>query len=904
MADSSSESPPQLTDTAGSEAKPTQLPKRKFPKLFGEFLEFTSSVREQIADPYECRLINLIVENFDAIAEAGTSQGQRGRLINRLIQEAGRTVPSTILATGGQKKPNEFPFVSLASIEVGQFKGFSSRERIPLDRKYNLVYGPNGSGKSSFCEALEYSLLGYINEANSRRIELSAYIRNRFTGAAEEPVLIATDANGETVSITPDASLFGFCFIEKNRIESFGRISANTPAAKQNLLASLFGLSDFNDFVANFTKNIETYIDTAGNKQKELASKAESLTVHRDNLKDSTERLQELQQTKLEVGKKAFPSLSPQELTTRLNDMESLKKEVSSVTAQLTEQVPNPLSVKASLEITDAFGVLEATRKDFMTLLQGYSEQKEKVVFRDLFAAVVLLEEQGPEKCPVCETPVEQTTKHPYENAKTKLKELTGIVEMENKIAARAKEIRVHLASLKTELESRKEACRKLGLAFDGPDMSLFEGLLELENQQLADRCLRTVVGWEPERLIHAQVDKAISSFNLKIAGENERKNVLRVQLENLMSINTTEGMIQTETQNIKKWQEEIQEFNTKNAVLIKEAGDEKPIVEQNRLYVWAYNSFLTKLNKYKDELPLIYVNQLNDLTLEIYNLINSSDRRYEKANSLTLPSAVGETIQVGFADNPDRKLDVLSIFSEGHLRCLGLSILLAKNIQSGCPVIIFDDVVNAIDDDHRGGIRELIFSYEKLASKQIILSTHGEQFVSELEQRVKLADYENMVRKLSFILDQDKRLIRVRSDSQKNYLHRAKSCVENADWKEALYYCRCCLEHLSSVIWKRLGNRGFKTDFPVVIRTPNGQPDLMSIITSLNSFLKKHDAFENAEEITTIFDYLLGLESSSKVIWQYLNKGTHEEDNLPEFDCVIVQEISQRLLRLDELTK
>ncbi len=47
---------------------------------------------------------------------------------------------------------------------------------------------------------------------------------------------------------------------------------------------------------------------------------------------------------------------------------------------------------------------------------------------------------------------------------------------------------------------------------------------------------------------------------------------------------------------------------------------------------------------------------------------------------------------------------------SEGHIRCLGLAILVAKNVKLNCPVLIFDDAVNAIDDEHRGGIRDTLF--------------------------------------------------------------------------------------------------------------------------------------------------------------------------------------------------
>ncbi len=51
------------------------------------------------------------------------------------------------------------------------------------------LIGPNGTGKSCFCEALEYTLLGSINEAESKRIDIEQYIKNLNTGISEQPIL-------------------------------------------------------------------------------------------------------------------------------------------------------------------------------------------------------------------------------------------------------------------------------------------------------------------------------------------------------------------------------------------------------------------------------------------------------------------------------------------------------------------------------------------------------------------------------------------------------------------------------------------------------------------------------------------------------------------------------------------
>ena len=89
------------------------------------------------------------------------------------------------------------------------------------------------------------------------------------------------------------------------------------------------------------------------------------------------------------------------------------------------------------------------------------------------------------------------------------------------------------------------------------------------------------------------------------------------------------------------------------------------------------------------------------------------------------------------FAGEPGARYDALIVFSEGHIKCLGLAILLAKNLAQGCPVVIFDDVVNAIDDDHRDGIWRTFFEDGLLHGKQVILTSHAEEFLHRIQQEL-----------------------------------------------------------------------------------------------------------------------------------------------------------------------
>jgi DNA repair exonuclease SbcCD ATPase subunit len=61
-------------------------------------------------------------------------------------------------------------FDRITEMKIGPFRGFATNESFTFDKKYTFMYGPNGSGKSSFCEGLEYALLGGIEEADAKRI--------------------------------------------------------------------------------------------------------------------------------------------------------------------------------------------------------------------------------------------------------------------------------------------------------------------------------------------------------------------------------------------------------------------------------------------------------------------------------------------------------------------------------------------------------------------------------------------------------------------------------------------------------------------------------------------------------------------------------------------------------------
>ena len=92
----------------------------------------------------------------------------------------------------------------------------------------------------------------YEADVTVTRIDHDAYLRNVHERKFVPPRLHGHDAAGNEVPIKANPDAYRFCFVEKNRIEDFARMSAKTPAQRTELIARLFGMQGFSDFIGNF----------------------------------------------------------------------------------------------------------------------------------------------------------------------------------------------------------------------------------------------------------------------------------------------------------------------------------------------------------------------------------------------------------------------------------------------------------------------------------------------------------------------------------------------------------------------------------------------------------------------------------------------------------------------------
>src|SRR5690606_16046449 len=152
------------------------------------------------------------------------------------------------------------------------FRGFMRQETFDLSHDITLVYGANGTGKSSFCEALEMAMLGSISEAQVKRVDQRTYCNNVRLRCQSAPIF-SSKAAAEVLVVEPDEAEYRFCFIEKNRLDDFARIAARTPGDQRQLIATLFGVDQFSEFVRGFNPSLDQDLMLAGVQAAHLAQR-------------------------------------------------------------------------------------------------------------------------------------------------------------------------------------------------------------------------------------------------------------------------------------------------------------------------------------------------------------------------------------------------------------------------------------------------------------------------------------------------------------------------------------------------------------------------------------------------------------------------------------------------------
>jgi recombinational DNA repair ATPase RecF len=861
-----------------------------------EFFRWIGSLDSSKLTGIECKLLNLLVANFDTLAPLTTVKGSNNRAakINELIQEHHATLSNEFPNILSHRTDSSERFDQIAELTIGPFRGFATNESFAFDKKYTFMYGPNGSGKSSFCEGLEYALLGRIEEANAKRITTDKYIINTQKNSVEYPVAYAVTSAGQKVQIPQNENLYRFAFVEKNRIDGFARITATTASTQKDRIATLFGLDAFSAFVDGFTDDFGKYITLTNAKAD--AFKIES-QKHDDDKKRISEIDSELSENSnnialllKEVNREDV--LSADDLKLFLNGADGVSGYIGELQRKKTEQIPDDLKAESLDTVKNVLLNINASLKSFNTDIHQLKVLSSDVNFKDLYSAIASISSipnVDLSHCPACKTPIGQVVANPFEKAKAELDRLSSLSELQKRVSETgdliSKDVRNAISAINTVNELGKSAGRK-GSMLPVLTEFVFNNIKTIGNWKPVLESELLALGNHPSQI--EAIRTSVSVYNTELSEKRKQQKAVNIELKKYQDFNTR--LIELTATNKKLADEKttkqkaVDDFTKANEIKLKSIEDEEKKIAINQQYVNAYNMLIPQLKLARNQLPAKLSAGISEKVKEYYNIINTHDPEFELLDSLTLPVKDGAKIEIKFKSD-SRTHDALHILSEGHIKVLGLSILLAKAINENLCFLIFDDIVNAIDDDHRSGIADLLLCHNDLKNRQHILTCHGETFINKLEHKLGASLAEKQVSSFRFIpVDTvTTRGVQVSIGNSKHYLRKADESLNENNLKDSAAYCRRAIESISYQLWKKLCDR-LNVNLKVTMRGPKNNPDLSSVVDSLIQELKKINGVEKLHEN---FSSL-----KEKYHWSLLNKGVHEDENQPEFEREDISEL------------
>jgi len=832
---------------------------------------------------YERTMIGIIIDHFDEIAKCGIPHGARAKLIGKYIEALDNQADRKELSLQSIELSDEV-VKRLVSLSIEYFRGFGVKENFDFSTQYTFYHGPNGSGKTSFCEAIEYSVLGTIAESSARNIPVEKYIAHAGKRKGNSPILQCEIENGEIKQFPTNLSKYRFAFIEKNRIVDFSHMGAATAKNQVERIAALFGLSEFRTFVNEFTESFdERYVLLKSDIQDVCSRKAQEIEQKRER----KTKLEELVKVKIEELDKTIRSLNVPEIV-------DVKKAIGYLTD--TKEGLLTKANKAANEHhidkidEDAVAIFRKAVCDFLEDIGSIKKCNEEILsdiasvnlVNVLEAIRALKDTYNEDVCPVCRTPLANVIKNPFDYAEATLAQFKKIDEAKALAKSKALDVVRELKKISDRLTQKGISSLLSGIDSD----IIFNASIQATDYEVIDSSLSILI--KQIQRIQSQLEddvrvkEKIDVYNKEADANN------RIYEDEVSKLQNLYGQINSASAALNEVQSQldvlVEELSLENPELEKLQQEAKVIaqkIEFNTKMITAYESIRRKLSLYLSKLPAQMAANLSERAREYYNYINKGDAEFELIEELKLPIAASEKIMVKMRDGISQ--DALHILSEGHVRILGLSILLAKAITEGMPFIVFDDIVNCIDDDHRAGVASLLITHADFANTQMILTCHGELFVTSLESYV--TDRKKVTRYMFLPADSlEERGIVIKYQDSTIPIKVAREKYKSGELKDAAAKCRQAVECISGTLWKKITEKA--GGISVQLRSLHGNPDLKQVVDALKNATKP-SKIVGVEDI-----HALLVELTNMRVWNLLNKGTHVDETLPEFSHPEIKEL------------
>ncbi|EPA99377.1 AAA family ATPase [Pseudomonas sp. G5(2012)] len=624
---------------------------------------------------------------------------------------------------------------TLDYLRVKNFRGFGefgpddTGTFIRFNKLKNIFYAPNGGGKSSLCEALEIGTTGDIKEAARRKTKVNQYIARG--EIKPKLMLMGTDK----LPINRSISWSG-CFIDRNRLQEFSLLgSKDTGSAESDVLATLFGLEELQEVISRFVRpesfSLKAFMraDQAGALEaleRTRVSLGQLRRKHRADLQKSISESCRL------LGLRADQDFDVRPKVLRLRD--TIEMHIRGAERLRAAKAPFAIPLKQVRRICAIAQRLLHRRADIETL---FLQRASDVNYRAVFEALEAIEHlQVEETCPACLTPLDQVVVNPFERAREQIKALCALESLKQsrlrndaRIALWASRVATGISSVKgnehadvpcpLKMSELEAVLAKFHAATDRSEVapSVLDSFLKLCAGS-ADQMEVYLRACERKRREVGQAEAQAARLEARVTQLKEIDESLKQQFDG-------KKMAKRE---FKVANDQMTDLIKQKAALLNDAVDNSHFNQLLKDLEAEYRTLYRNLLDYKLELEKARITGIEAKAAEYYRAINQHDDDHEQIASLRFDRQA-DSYRIKITNLDGSLLDAFAVLSEGHLRALGLSILLAMAEKNNFPLIVFDDVVNAIDTDHRSNIIDLFFSDAYLRRIQMVVTTHDRLF-------------------------------------------------------------------------------------------------------------------------------------------------------------------------------
>lgn len=688
---------------------------------------------------------------------------------------------------------------ALDYLRVKNFRGFGefgpddSGTFIRFSKLKNIFYAPNGGGKSSLCEAIEICTTGDIKEAARRKTKVKQYIARGET----KPQLALLGTN--KLKVTPSIS-WSSCFIDRNRLQEFSLLgSKDTGSVEGDVLATLFGLEELQEVISRFVRP-ESFTLKAF-KRTDQAEALTSLERARTELAHQRRRYRaDLQASISEIcqllGLRSDQHAEIRPKVQRLR--KTIDMHIRGAERLRAAKAPVTFAVKHIARISAIAERLLNRRAGIET---AFLQKASDINYRAVFEALEAIEQQAGEKCPACLTPLDQVVVNPFERARDQIKALGALeylkqskLRNDDQVVLWASRIATGVSAVKgnvyadapctVPMDELETALAEFHVATDRSNVavSVLKAFIKLcaastgQIEAYLRVCERKQRDVDQAEAQAARLDELIEHY--KAVDES---------LKRQFDIKTrAETAFKTANDNM------LALVGQKTA-LLNDAVDNSHFNQLLQDLEVEYRTLYGDLLNYKFELEKARITGIEAKAAEYYRAINNHDDDHEQIETLAFEK-LSESYRIKITNVDGSLLDAFAVLSEGHLRALGLSILLAMAEKNNFPLIVFDDVVNAIDTDHRSNIIDLFFNDAYLRRIQMVVTTHDrlfwERFCIIADRHPQSDQHENHV--LSYT---NKGIVVI--DHAGGFQKKVHVALTVFDVRQALLYCRIWFESM-----------------------------------------------------------------------------------------------------------